>query len=221
MTDHGDIGEKEATARAALLLSLRQRGLRDRNILRAMEQVPRQLFIAPAFRHLAWSDQALPIECGQSISQPSLVARMTEALDPGPQHRVLEIGTGSGYQAAVLAHLAGRVVTLERFRTLAAEARARLKALGLTNVDVVVEDGRYGYLAASPYDRIMITAAVREVPPALLAQLNHGGVLVAPLGDPDGTQILTRIVSTPEGLERRELGRVRFVPLLPGVAEIL
>ncbi|GAB4072656.1 protein-L-isoaspartate(D-aspartate) O-methyltransferase [Ancylobacter sonchi] len=221
MTDSGDIDEKEATARAALLLSLRQRGLRDRNILRAMEQVPRQLFIAPAFRHLAWSDQALPIECGQSISQPSLVARMTEALDPGPQHRVLEIGTGSGYQAAVLAHLAGRVITLERFRTLAAEARARLKALGLTNVDVVVEDGRYGYLAASPYDRIMITAAVREVPPALLAQLNHGGVLVAPLGDPDGTQILTRIVSTPEGLERRELGRVRFVPLLPGVAEIL
>ncbi|MDR6953729.1 protein-L-isoaspartate(D-aspartate) O-methyltransferase [Ancylobacter sp. 3268] len=217
----GDIDETEATARAALLLSLRQRGLRDRSILRAMEQVPRHLFIASAFRHLAWSDQALPIECGQSISQPSLVARMTGALEPGPQHRVLEIGTGSGYQTAVLAHLAGRVISLERFHTLAAEARARLKALELANVDVVVADGRYGYLATSPYDRILVTAAVREVPPALLAQLNYGGILVAPVGEPDGTQVLMRIVSTPEGLERHELGRVRFVPLLPGVAEIL
>ncbi|MBS7546312.1 protein-L-isoaspartate(D-aspartate) O-methyltransferase [Ancylobacter oerskovii] len=216
-----DADGTDATARAALLLSLRQRGFRDRELLRAMEQVPREMFIAPAFRHLSWSDQALPIECGQSISQPSLVARMTEALAPAAAHRVLEIGTGSGYQAAVLAHLAGRVITLERFHTLAQEARARLKALELSNVDVVVADGQHGYLATSPYDRILVTVAVREVPPALLAQLNHGGVLVAPVGELDGTQVLMKIVSTPAGLERRELGRVRFVPLLPGVAEIL
>ena len=219
MAGAGDIDETEA--RAALLLSLRQRGLRDRNVMRAMEQVPRDQFIAPAFRHLAWSDQALPIECGQTISQPSLVARMTEALEPAPQHRILEVGTGSGYQAAVLSHLAGRVITLERFHSLARDARARLAALGLGNIDVVVADGHHGYLAASPYDRILVTAAVREVPPALLAQLNNGGILIAPIGEPDETQVLLRIVAGPNGLERRELGSVRFVPMLPGVAEIL
>lgn len=221
MTGTGEIDEKDATARAALLLSLRQRGLRDRNILRAMEQVPRDRFIVPAFRHLSWSDQALPIDCGQSISQPSLVARMTEALEPAASHRVLEIGTGSGYQAAVLAHLVGRVITLERYHSLAREAQARFRALGLANIDVVVADGQYGWLDAAPYDRVIVTAAVREVPPALLAQLGNDGILIAPIGEPDGTQILMKIVSTPGGLERRELGRVRFVPLLPGVAEIL
>lgn len=216
-----EIDDNEAMAKAALLLLLRQKGIRNRNVMRAMEEVPRERFIEPAFRHLAWNDQALPIECGQSISQPSLVARMTEALEVEPEHRVLEIGTGSGYQAAILGSLANKVVTVERFHTLAREAQARLKALHLSHVDVVVADGSEGYLPGAPYDRVMISAAVAAVPPAVLRQLTPGGMVVAPIGPIDGPQVLTRLVATPDGIRQDNLGLVRFVPLLPGIAEIL
>lgn len=207
--------------RAELLLALRKRGLRERQVMRAMEQVPRERFVEPAFRPIAWQDLALPIDCGQTISQPTVVALMTEALELGPSHSVLEVGTGSGYQTAILANIAGHVVTLERFRTLAESAARRLASLGIANVEVLVADGREGASQRAPFDRIILTAAVEEVPPALFEQLAMGGILVAPVGPPDGTQFLMRYRRGLQGLETRELGLVRFVPMLPGVAVVL
>ncbi|NJL09043.1 MAG: protein-L-isoaspartate(D-aspartate) O-methyltransferase [Methylacidiphilales bacterium] len=203
------------------LLGLRQRGIRDTNVLRALETVPREIFVDPADRDVAWEDRALPIACGQTISQPSLVATMTEALDVHPDHTVLEIGTGSGYQAAILGKLAGRVVTLERFRTLAEQAEARLKRLGLSNVEVHVADGALGWPAAAPYDRIVITAAAAEIPPAVFEQLAVGGIMIAPVGPEGEVQELLRICRTETGRDERSLLPVRFVPLLPGVARSL
>lgn len=211
----------EALERAELLLTLRKRGIRDPLLMRAFEQVPRERFVDPACRSLAWVDQALPISCGQTISQPAVVALMTEALDLKPRHMVLEIGTGSGYQAAILGQIAERVITVERFRTLAQAASERLKRLGYDNIDVVVADGSAGYAPHAPYDRIMVTAAVEEVPPALFEQLRQGGVLVAPVGPPQETQMLTRFALTADGVVRREMVPVRFVPLLKGVAKVL
>ncbi len=207
--------------RAELLLTLRKRGIRDPLLMRAFEQVPRERFVDPACRSLAWVDQALPISCGQTISQPAVVALMTEALDLKPVHSVLEVGTGSGYHAAILGQIAERVVTVERFRTLAQTAAERLKRLGYTNIEVVVADGSAGYAPRAPYDRIIITAAVNEVPPALFDQLRQGGVLVAPVGPPQDTQMLTRFALTADGIVKREMVPVRFVPLLKGVAQVL
>ncbi|KAA5602174.1 protein-L-isoaspartate(D-aspartate) O-methyltransferase [Blastochloris sulfoviridis] len=203
------------------LLGLRQRGIRDTNVLRAMETVPRELFVDPADRDVAWEDRALPIACGQTISQPSLVAAMTEALDVRPDHTVLEIGTGSGYQAAILGKLAKRVVTLERYRTLADLAEARLRRLGLGNVEVRLADGTLGWPEAAPYDRIMMTAAAPEIPPAVLDQLAVGGVLVGPIGPEGGIQDLLQIRRTESGCEKKLLLPVRFVPMLGGVAKSL
>lgn len=211
----------EDLQRAELLLALRKRGMRDRLVMRALEQVPRERFVEPVFRPMAWNDQALPIDCGQTISQPTVIALMTEALELGPSHSVLEVGTGSGYHAAILGHIAGHVVTLERFRTLADAAARRLAALGLDNVEVFIADGRLGYRERAPFDRIVLEAAVEEVPPALFEQLAPDGILVAPVGPPEGTQVLMRYRRRPEGLEARELGLVRFVPMLPGVASVL
>jgi protein-L-isoaspartate(D-aspartate) O-methyltransferase len=211
----------ESVGRMQFMLGLRQRGIRDINVLRALETVPRELFVDPADRDVAWEDRALPIACGQTISQPSLVATMTEALDVKPHHTVLEIGTGSGYQAAILGKLAARVVTLERFRTLAEQAEARLKRLGLDTVEVHVADGSLGWPAAAPYDRIIITAAAAEVPPAVFDQLAVGGVMIAPVGPEGEIQELQRITRTETGREQRALLAVRFVPLLPGVARSL
>lgn len=211
----------EDLQRAELLLALRKRGMRDRLMMRALEQVPRERFVEPVFRPMAWNDQALPIDCGQTISQPTVIALMTEALELGPSHSVLEVGTGSGYHAAILGHIAGHVVTLERFRTLADAAARRLAALGLDNVEVFIADGRLGYRERAPFDRIVLEAAVDEVPPALFEQLAPDGILVAPVGPPEGTQVLMRYRRRPEGLEARELGLVRFVPMLPGIAAVL
>lgn len=211
----------EAVARAQLLLSLRQRGIRDRLVMNAFEQVPRERFIEPVMRSIAWNDQALPIDCGQTISQPTLVALMTDALDLLPAHSVLEVGTGSGYHAAILAHIVRRVVSVERFRSLAAAAAERLRDLGLSNVEVAVADGLHGYALRAPFDRIVLSAAVRELPQALIEQLEPGGVIVAPMGPPEETQTLVRFSRRGEGLEQRELARVRFVPMLPGIAAVL
>jgi protein-L-isoaspartate(D-aspartate) O-methyltransferase len=211
----------ESVDRMQFLLGLRQRGIRDTDVLRALETVPREIFVDPADRDVAWEDRALPIACGQTISQPSLVATMTEALDVRPGHTVLEIGTGSGYQAAILGRLAGRVVTLERFRTLAEQAEARLKRLGLANVEVHVADGSLGWPDAAPYDRIIVTAAAAEIPPAVFEQLAVGGIMVAPVGPEGEVQELVRITRTAAGRDERSLLPVRFVPLLPGVARSL
>ena len=213
--------DEDALARAELLLTLRKRGIREPALMRAFEQVPRERFVDPAYRALAWNDQALPIACGQTISQPAVVALMTEALDVGPSHSVLEIGTGSGYHAAILGQVAHRVVSVERFRTLAQSAAERLRRLGVGNVEIVVADGAQGYAPRAPYDRIIVNAAVTEVPPILFAQLRQGGVLVAPVGPPEETQMLTRFALTADGVVRRDLVPVRFVPLLPGAAVVL
>ena len=203
-------------------LALRRRGISDQAVLRAMEEVPRENFVAPGFTDSAYADQALPIDCGQTISQPFVVAYMTEQLEVAPQHRILEIGTGSGYQAAVLSRLAREVVTIERYRTLADTAHERLRMLGYTNVTVRLGDGMAGAPDLAPFDRIMVTAAAEDVPDALVAQLTAGGKMVLPVGPRHDAQYLVKLTKRADGeLTREDLIAVRFVPLLPGQAREL
>ncbi len=207
--------------RMEFLLTLRRRGIGDQALLRAMDEVPRRQFVADEFIGRAYADQALPIDCGQTISQPFVVAYMTEQLGLRPHHRVLEVGTGSGYQAAVLSRLAREVVSIERYRTLAEQARARLAALGYDNVEIVVGDGLAGMPAGAPYDRIVVTAAAEQVPQALLDQLGDDGVMILPLGPHGGSQHIIKLTKSTTGLARENLIAVRFVPLLPGQAKEL
>jgi protein-L-isoaspartate(D-aspartate) O-methyltransferase len=199
-------------------LTLRQRGISDRAVLRAMDEIPRAEFVNSDFAGRAYADQALPIDCGQTISQPYVVAYMTEQLGLRPHHRVLEVGTGSGYQAAVLARLAREVVSLERYRTLAEAARERLRALGIRNVEVIVGDGLAGAPGRAPFDRIIVTAAAAELPQTLLDRLADDGVMVLPLGPQNGVQHIIKLTKSQTGIAREELIAVRFVPLLPGQA---
>ena len=208
--------------RMEFLLTLRRRGIADKAVLRAMDEVPRELFVDANFIRSAYADQALPIECGQTISQPYVVAYMTEQLGLQPHHRVLEIGTGSGYQAAVLSRLAREVVSVERYRTLADRARGRLESLGYDNVDVVTGDGFVGVPGGAPYDRIIVTAAAERLPETLLDQLaDNGGIMVLPLGAQDGSQHLIKLTKLQTGTHRENLIPVRFVPMLPGQAQEL
>jgi protein-L-isoaspartate(D-aspartate) O-methyltransferase len=163
----------------------------------------------------------MPIACGQTISQPFVVAYMTEQLAVGPRHHVLEVGTGSGYQAAILSRLAAKVTTIERYRTLADTARIRLKALGYDNVEVIHGDGMVSASGRAPFDRIIVTAAAETLPQALVDQLPLGGIMVLPLGPADAHQNLVKIVRTAPGVARTKLIAVRFVPLLPGEAREL
>jgi protein-L-isoaspartate(D-aspartate) O-methyltransferase len=202
-------------------LSLRRRGISDQSVLRAMESIPRDLFVAPADRAHAWRDTALAIACGQTISQPFVVAYMTEQLQLKSSHRVLEIGTGSGYQAAILSKLSRDVLSIERYRTLADSARARLEGLDLHNVEVMLGDGYDIPANVGAFDRIIVTAAMEEVPGALLERLETGGILIAPIGPHSGVQTLVRFTRTADGIERKELVDVRFVPALKGVAREL
>jgi len=203
-------------------LALRRRGISNQAVLRAMDAVPREHFVAAEFIDSAYADQALPIACGQTISQPYVVAYMTDRLDLEPQHRVLEIGTGSGYQAAVLSRIAREVVSIERYRTLADQARNRLKTLGYSNVTILVGDGFAGAPDLAPFDRIIVTAAAEEIPDALVKQLGEGGKLVLPLGPRNGPQYIVKLSKTASGeLSRENLIAVRFVPLLPGQAREL
>jgi protein-L-isoaspartate(D-aspartate) O-methyltransferase len=211
----------ESEQRMEFMLTLRRRGIGDKAVLRAMDEVPREHFVDAAYAESAYADQAMPIACGQTISQPYVVAYMTEQLQVRGNHRVLEIGTGSGYQAAVLSRLAREVVTLERYRTLANTARARLKTLGYTNVEVLLGDGLGGEPLRAPYDRIVVTAAAESIPPALTAQLADGGIMVLPVGPHGGAQELLKLTKTGQGLSRENLIPVRFVPLLPGQAREL
>ena len=203
-------------------LGLRRRGISDQAVLRAMDEVPREHFVAAEFTDSAYADQALPIACGQTISQPYVVGYMTEQLDLAPNHRVLEIGTGSGYQAAVLSRIAREVVTIERYRTLADAARVRLKTLGYSNVTVRTGDGFAGAPEQAPFDRIIVTAAAEEVPNALVEQLGEGGKMILPLGPRHGTQYIVKLSKSAGGeIKREDLIPVRFVPLLPGQAREL
>jgi len=211
----------DKVGRMQFLLLLRQRGIGDTAVLRAMDEVPREHFVENTFVDAAYADQALPIACGQTISQPYVVAYMTEQLRLQPQHRVLEIGTGSGYQAAILSRLAREVISVERYRTLANAARIRLATLGYNNVEVLLGDGAAGVPDKAPFDRIMITAAAQNIPETLTAQLAEGGLMILPLGPHNGSQHLVRITKTATGLEQQKLIAVRFVPLMAGQAREL
>jgi protein-L-isoaspartate(D-aspartate) O-methyltransferase len=213
--------EAEETRRAKLILGLRSSGVTDAAVLKAIEDTPRQLFVPQLFQARAWEDSALPIACGQTISQPQIVGLMTQALKLQQRSRVLEIGTGSGYQTVVLAKIARYVYTVERYRTLLGDAEKRIKALGLLNVISRFGDGGDGWPEQAPFDRVLVTAATPEDPVRLLAQLKPNGVLVAPVGR-GAVQSLRRYVGDGKGsFVKEELGDVRFVPLLPGVARDL
>jgi protein-L-isoaspartate(D-aspartate) O-methyltransferase len=211
----------DKTERMEFMLMLRRRGISNQAVLRAMDDVPREQFVDRSQLGDAYADQALPINCGQTISQPYLVAYMTEQLDVRDSHRVLEIGTGSGYQTAVLSRLALKVVSIERYRTLVDSARDRLKTLGYDNVEVLHGDGFAGEPLRGPYDRIIVTAAAENIPQALVDQLVPDGIMILPLGPRNGPQLLVKLTNTKDGLERESLIGVRFVPLLPGQAREL
>ena len=202
-------------------LALRRRGISDQTVLRTMEEVPREVFVAAGDRDHAYRDSALGIACGQTISQPFVVAYMTEQLQLRKDHKVLEIGTGSGYQAAVLSRLCAHVLTIERYRTLADTARDRLEALGYFNIEVMFGDGFDIPAGAGDFDRIIVTAAMEQIPEKLLERLLPGGILIAPVGPHHGTQTLVRMTRKDSGFERKELVDVRFVPALPGIAREL
>jgi protein-L-isoaspartate(D-aspartate) O-methyltransferase len=212
---HDNVGRME------FLLTLRKRGIGDAAVLRAMDEIPRERFVDMDLKPAAYADQALPIACGQTISQPYVVAYMTEQLQLRPVHRVLEIGTGSGYQTAVLSRIAREVVSIERYRTLAERARLRLAALNIANVEILTGDGLLGAPGRAPFERILVTAAAEDVPQALVDQLTDDGVMLLPLGPHAGPQYIVRLTKTKEGLRRENLIAVRFVPLLPGQAKEL
>jgi protein-L-isoaspartate(D-aspartate) O-methyltransferase len=205
----------------ALVMELRGQGIVDQRVLSAIERTPRELFVDQPFQATAYENIALPIACGQTISQPYIVAYMTEALGIEPRHRVLEIGTGSGYQAAVLSPLCRMVYTVERHRPLLKTAESRFRALNLHNVVVRHGDGASGWPEQAPFDRILVTAALSEIPSALIEQLKPSGILVAPLSGPDSferiSQHLVKIIRTEDGVTRQDLIPVAFVPLLPGL----
>ena len=202
-------------------LTLRRRGISDQAVLRALEEVPRETFVMDVDRAEAYRDSALGIACGQTISQPFVVAYMTEQLQVRKHHRVLEIGAGSGYQAAVLSRLAASVLTVERFRTLADAARRRLEETGCNNVEVMLADGLNLPANIGPFDRIIVTAAMERIPENLTDRLETDGVLIAPVGPHHGAQTLIRVVKGKAGVEQKELVDVRFVPALPGIAREL
>lgn len=205
--------------KARLILSLRSAGITDTAVLSAVERVPRELFVPETFRDQAYENTALPIGYGQTLSQPLVVAAMVSALELTNRMKLLEVGTGSGYHASILAHLCRRVYTIERHRPLLAEAEHMFGELGLHNITTRAGDGMLGWPEQEPFDRISVTAASGEPPAALLDQLAVGGIMVMPVGGRDRTQILQQFRRTEDGYQTQDLMEVRFVPLLPGMAE--
>lgn len=199
-----------------LLMDLRLSGVTDTRVLSALETIPREVFVSDPFLEHAYDNRALPIECGQTISQPLVVGMMTQALDLGGRDKVLEVGTGSGYQAAILSRVARRVYTVERHAALLAQAEARFRTVNLTNIVTRHGDGMKGWPEQAPFSRILVTAAAREIPASLTDQLDDGGVMVLPVGDPD-QQWVTRVRRQGHRLATERLMAVRFVPLLPGL----
>ena len=214
MTDPDALAERKMQ----FLFSLRSRGVTDPAVLGAMEAVDRGLFVRGLFAERAYEDTPLPIACGQTISQPSIVGLMTQALEVSPRDKVLEVGTGSGYQAAILAQLARRVYTVDRHKRLVQGARGAFEALGIVNITSLIGDGSFGLPDQAPFDRIIVTAAAEDPPGPLLAQLKIGGIMVVPVGQSDAVQSLIRVRRSESGFDYDELRAVRFVPLLEGVA---
>lgn len=206
---------------ASLILRLRGLGISDRRVLRAIETVPRTLFVPKPWRAQAYQDRPLPIDCGQTTTAPSVVGLMLTALDLSDRHSVLDIGTGSGYQAAVLSRLARRVTTMERYRTLVRAAERRWLGLGIRNVSAVVADGALGWSRQAPFDRIVVSAAFAAPPVRLIKQLTDSGILVAPLGAEGGPQRLTLFQRIGSKIDTRDLGPARFLPISAGVAQNL
>ncbi len=204
-----------------LVMDLRNGGVTDTRVLAAIERVPRETFVEEAFLDQAYANQALPINCGQTISQPLVVGLMTQALELTDRHKVLEVGTGSGYQTAILSKLVRRVYTVERHRDLMPEAEKRFKALNLHNVTTMVGDGYKGWPGQAPFDRILVTAAARLVPPDLVAQLSdEGGIMVLPVGDASGLhQEVIRVRKEGTQFHSERMFPVRFVPLVQGIPE--
>ncbi|QOL80608.1 protein-L-isoaspartate(D-aspartate) O-methyltransferase [Pseudooceanicola spongiae] len=213
--DDSDTAERKMQ----FLFALRTRGVTDKRVLEAMEKVDRGDFIRGIFADRAYEDMPLPIACGQTISQPSVVGLMTQALDVQPRDKVMEIGTGSGYQAAVLSHLARRVYTVDRHARLVREAKSVLDRTGRLNVTTFAADGSFGLPDQAPFDRILVTAAAEDPPGPLLAQLKVGGIMVLPVGQSNTVQSLIRVRKLEQGLEYDELRPVRFVPLLEGMGK--
>ncbi len=217
MNDEEDISTAER--KMQFLYALRSKGVTETRILNAMEQIDRGPFIRGLFASRAYEDMPLPIACGQTISQPSVVALMTQALEVSPRDKVLEVGTGSGYQAAILSKLARRVYTIDRHRRLVQEAREIFDTLNLANITAITGDGSFGLPEQAPFDRIIVTAAAEDPPGPLVAQLKVGGIMVVPVGQSDAVQHLIRVRKTETGLEYDELRKVRFVPLLEGLGK--
>ena len=209
----------EAERKMQFLFALRSKGVTDTRVLSAMEKIDRGLFVRGLFAERAYEDMPLPIACGQTISQPSVVGLMTQALDLSPRHKVLEVGTGSGYQAAVLSHLARRVYTVERHKTLVSEAKSLFEALDYSNIIPILSDGSRGLPDQAPFDRIIITAAAEDPPSPLLAQLKEGGIMVVPVGQSDTVQNLICVTRTEDGYHYDDLRAVRFVPLVEGLGK--
>lgn len=209
----------DAATKMQFLYALRSKGVTDARVLTAMEQVDRADYVKGTFADRAYEDMPLPIACGQTISQPSVVGLMTQALRIQPRDKVLEIGTGSGYQAAILSKLARRVYTVDRYRKLVHTARAMFEARDITNITTFTADGSYGFAEQAPFDRILLTAAAEDPPGPLLAQLRVGGIMVLPVGQSDAVQSLIRVTRLETGYDYDELRSVRFVPLLEGLGQ--
>ena len=207
----------DAERKMQFLFALRSRGVTDARVLTAMEKIDRADFVRGIFADRAYEDMPLPIGAGQTISQPSVVGLMTQALNIQPRDKILEVGTGSGYQAAVLSQLARRVYTIERHKRLVTEAQAIFDRIGLSNITAVHADGSFGLPEQSPFDRILVTAAAEDPPGPLLAQLRVGGIMVLPVGQSDAVQSLIRVTRTEDGFDYDELRAVRFVPLVEGL----
>ena len=208
-----------AERKMQFLFTLRSKGISNARVLAAMEKVDRGMFVRGHFADRAYEDMPLPIASGQTISQPTVVGLMTQALEVSERDKVLEIGTGSGYQAAVLSRLARRVYTIDRHRNLTRAAQEVITALGIPNVTVVRGDGCFGMEEQAPFDRILVTAAAEDPPTPLLAQLKVGGIMVLPVGQSDQVQSLIKVVRHEDGFDYEELMPVRFVPLVEGLAE--
>ncbi len=210
---------ENAAQKIRLIMDLRRQGINDTNVLSAIERVPREEFIPKTFQDRAYENIALPIANGQTISQPFIVAYMTEMLAPDPRRKVLEVGTGSGYQAAVLSHLCRRVYSLERYRSLQVGAVKLFEKLKLNNITTRLGDGYKGWKEQAPFERIIVTAAAEEVPGILVDQLNEGGIMILPIGPTPSDQSILRIKKDSAGkIQEDELLPVRFVPLVQGLA---
>ncbi len=209
--------EELAERKMRFLFQLRSRGVTDSRVLTAMEKIDRGLFVRGTFADRAYEDMPLPIACGQTISQPSVVGLMTQALHVNPRDTVLEVGTGSGYQAAILSQLARRVYTVDRYRRLVREAAELFRQLDLANVTAFTADGSHGLPDQGPFDRIIVTAAAEDPPGPLLEQLKPGGIMVVPVGQSDAVQALIKVTRTASGFDYEELRPVRFVPLVEGI----